>query len=287
MGGKSGGVADVTGAAKEAGYQARLLNQEQTQANRPNQYNPWGSTTWTQDTTSAGPPPVDPSQGNYDNIGDYAAATKQYEADKAAYDGAAIQSGQWTQRETLNPALQASLDAQFETQQGRSELAASRLDDLRNEMGQSMDFDQYGDPIAFDPTEQRQAAEDAAYARSTSRLDPQYQSQQEAMQLQMRNRGLREGDAQYDAAMASFGRDRNDAYEQARLGATAEGRDETGLGLQTNERANALRTQAMQEEMTRRGMTLEEINALMAGQEIEGSTPSSEQSTTIADMLKG
>ena len=46
--GKGGGSKrpDVIGGAREPGEQARELAREQTYANRPDQYNPWGSTHW-------------------------------------------------------------------------------------------------------------------------------------------------------------------------------------------------------------------------------------------------
>ena len=193
----------------------------------------------------------------------------------------------WTQIERLNPLLQRALDAQFGQQAGRSELAQSLLPQLRESMSQPFDWDKYGDPIGYDPTEQRQAAEDAAYGRATARLDPQFQRQEEALEVQLRNKGLRPGDQAYEAEMDRFNRSRTDAYEQARLGATGEGRAETGLGMQQNQLANMLRQQRMQEDLYARGYTLDEINRLMQGQEIEGSSPSMQEKGTIADILSG
>lgn len=250
MGKSSGSSPNVVGAAKETGKQAKELQREQTYANRPDQYNPWGSTQW---TTS---------------IGD---------------DGLT----KYTQRETLNPMLQSSLDSQLGIQQARSGAAgnvASRLGDM---FSTPMDFDQFGGVVGFDPARQRGFAEDAAYGRATSRLDPQFEQRAKELEIDLRNKGLRAGDAAYDAQMETFNRARNDAYEQARMGATLEGRAETGLGLETNERANALRRQQMEEALFQRGLPLEEINRLMQGQEIEGSTPSMQEKATIADKLGG
>lgn len=255
MGGKGGGgggsSTDVRGAARETGKQARELAREQTFANRPNQYNPWGSTEWTWNT--------DPSTG----------------------------IDRWTQTETLNPDLQRTLDAQLGTQAGRAELAQSQLGQLQGNMSTPMDFGQYGDVIGFDPTEQRQTAEDAAYGRATSRLDPQFEEQAQKMEINLRNKGLRAGDAAYDAQMATFNRSKNDAYEQARLGSVEQGRAEFGIGLQGNQYANELRRSQIEEDLYKRGFPLEEINRLMQGQEIEGSTPSSSDQATIADNLRG
>jgi len=254
VGKKSASPTDVAGAARETGQEARWLAREQTAANRPNQYNPWGSTTWERT--------VVPGTEN-DTVPQY----------------------DWTQRETLNPQLQASLNSQFAQQAGRSKLAQSLLPQLQQDMGTPVNWDQYGDVIGFDPTQQRQAAEDAAYQRSVNRLNPQFESQANELEISLRNKGLRPGDQAYDSAMASFGRTKNDAYEQARLGATTEGRSETQLGMETNQLANSLRSQQIQEDLYKRGYTLEQINALMQGQEIEGSSPSMSEKATIADQL--
>lgn len=309
-GGGSSKAPDTVGAAREQGEQARWLAREETIANRPNQVNPWGSTTWTRtpiDYNSASAPSASAysapaattgsalrkydEEGNriwpssQDSSGGSNVMTEQDIADLLARGNTDdVPMYEWTQTETLNPELQASLDAQFEQQRGRSELAASLIPQLQQDMGTPMDWDQYGDPISFDPTEQRQMAEDAAYQRQVNRLDPQYQQQAEALEINLRNKGLRPGDQAYDSAMQNFGRTRNDAYEQARLGSTAEGRQEVATGLNMNERANALRSQQIQEDLYKRGYTLEQINALMAGQEIEGSSPSSSDRATIADI---
>ena len=241
---------DVVGAARETGKQAKELQREQTFANRPDQYNPWGSTKW---STSVGA------------------------------DGMT----KYTQNETFNPALQSSLDSQLGVQQARSGAAGDVASRLGDTFSQPMDFDQFGGVIGFDPSQQRGRAEDAAYGRSTSRLDPQFEQQAKELEINLRNKGLRAGDSAYDAQMETFGRTRNDAYEQARMGATLEGRSETELGLSTNDRANALRRQEMEEALLQRGLPLEEINRLMQGQEIEGSTPSMQEKATIADKLGG
>lgn len=75
-------------------------------------------------------------------------------------------------------------------------------------------------------SDNRGRAEDAAYARSTKRLDPRFAKERSATETRLANRGLRAGDAAYDAEMSTFGTTKNDAYEMARLGATSEGRAE-------------------------------------------------------------
>ncbi len=190
-----------------------------------------------------------------------------------------------------------------------------------------MNFDQYGDVIGFNPEAGpqdfdydimggRQAAEDAAYQRATQRLDPQFESRQASLETDLRNKGLRPGDQAYDAAMANFGRERNDAYEMARLGAVGEGRQESqlsfgqglsaaelnaqlqgqrfGQGAQANQIANALRQQQIMEDLYRRDFNLSEVDRLLQGQMVQGGPPSSGGQTessgggnTVAGYLTG
>lgn len=287
MGKGGGSAADVTGAALETGEQARILNEAQTFANRPGQSNPWGQTSW--EVT----PVWDPVNEVHVNT--------------------------WQQTESLNAPLQASLEAQQGVQQGRSELARAGMGRVYDEMSQPMDFDQYGNPIQmgevgelqdfnYDVGEQRQIAEDAAYQRATSRLDPQFASRESDLQNRLRNQGLAPGDQAYDSAMSNLGRERTDAYDMARLGSVSEGRSEQQLGygqalqqaqfgaqqqqqgfgqnVQQTQIANQLRQQQMQEDLFARGYSLDEVNTLLAGQGIGGGPPTSGgQTQTIAQGL--
>jgi hypothetical protein len=301
--GKGADAPDTVGAARETGEQAIRLNEAQTRANRPNQSNPWGSTNW--ETNQV----WNPVTGNYET--------------------------QWTQTESLDPRLQSALDAQLNVQQGRSDLAEGMMARAWDQYQDPMDFGQFGDVIGpeqvagedrfnfnqglenfeYDPLTFRQNAEDAAYQRATSRLDPQWQAQEQSLMTRLRNQGLSPGDQAYDAAVANFNRSRNDAYEQARLGSVAEGRAEDQMlfgqqlgahqqnvgqqgqlfgqalqgqnmrnsqqqqeyaqAMQNSQYANALRSQQIQEALYQRGYPLSEVERLLAGQSITGGPPSS------------
>ena len=247
--GKGASAPDVTGAARETGEQARLLNSEQTSANRPNQYNPWGSTQWQQ--TAA----LDPVTGE--------------------------PVSRWTQSETLAQPLLQSLQSQMNIGAGRAALAEGAMGRAWQDYSNPFDWSKYGDVQQFnyDPTQQRQMAEDAAYQRQTNRLDPAWDSRQTSLVERLNNQGLRPGDQAYDAAMRNFDMGRNDAYEQARLGSTAEGRSEAdlmfGQSAQQNAIANALRSQSINEGLGQRGYNLSEVERLLNGQLISGGPPSS------------
>lgn len=76
----------------------------------------------------------------------------------------------------------------------------------------------YGDAGAS-----RQRIEDALYARSTARLDPQWQDRTEQARTRLYNQGLQEGDAAYETQMRNLGTAQTDAYDMARNQATAAG----------------------------------------------------------------
>ena len=156
--------------------------------------------------------------------------------------------------------------------QSRNLLAGGLMGRMSDELGSAPNWDQFGDVVGldYDPTQLRAAAEDAAYQRDTMRLDPQFASQQEQLEISLRNKGLREGDQAYDAAMSSFAQDRADAYERARLGAAEQGRTEAqqmyNQQMGSSEYANQLRQQQIQEYLGQRGYTLQTVNDLTAGQ---------------------
>lgn len=234
--GKKTSPPDVVGAAETEGEFSRETARDVTYADRPDQTGPLGEVRWGQEEG------IDPATGE--------PVTK------------------WTQSQTLTPELQGSLDSSLGMMGERSALARSVNERVEGEMGSAPDWEQFGDVKGFDPAQQRQAAEDAAYGRSTSRMDPRFAREAEQLEIKLRNQGLDPGDQAYDAAMESFNFGKNDAYEQARFGATAEGRQEFGVSLQGNERANALRDQQIQEYLAKRGFSLEESKRLSEGQEL-------------------
>ncbi len=235
--GKGSDAPDVSGAAEIEGEYSRETARDVTYADRPDQYNPFGSIQWGTEQVR------DPATGEM--------VTK------------------WTQNQNLNPALQGALDSTMGMMGDRAALSSGMMGRIQDEMGGAPDWEQFGDVVGFDPTQQRQHAEDSAYAKAVSRLDPRFSKQANDLEIKLRNMGLRPGDQAYDAQMSNFSNSRNDAYEQALWGSVAQGRDEFGVALQGNERANALRNQQIQEYLGQRGFSLGEANALQEGQTIQ------------------
>jgi len=229
-------------AAQLQGEANKEVTEQQTWANRPNQYNPWGTVQWDAQKV------WDPTTEQYIN--------------------------QWTQYETLNPQIQQSLDSELALQQGRTDLASQMLGRVGQEIGTPMDWSQYGQQtgLEYDPTELRQRAEDAVYNKAEARINPDFDSRTQQMEIKLRNQGLRPGDQAWNAQMENLERSRGDALERARQDAVMQGRGEAGQLYQQQmgsaDYANKLRQQAIKEDMTRRGFSLNEINALLSGQQV-------------------
>lgn len=76
----------------------------------------------------------------------------------------------------------------------------------------------------------RQRIEDALYARSAARLDPQWQDRESQSRTRLYNMGLTEGDEAFDREARNLGTQRSDAYEQARnVAITAGGQEQSRL----------------------------------------------------------
>lgn len=215
---------DYKGAAEATGESSQRVTQQQTYANRPDQVTPWGRTTWGQQQG------IDPSTGE--------------------------PVTQWSQTQTLRPELEDALGSEVELQGYKSGLARDLMGRIGEGFSEGIDYDQFGSI-----GDMRQKAEDAAYERQTSRLDPRFEQEQEGLEVRLRNQGLRPGTEAYDRAMESFGRTREDAYGQAQSQAVAEGRAETGLSAQ-------LRQQEISEYLQERGVPLNEVNAIISGTQV-------------------
>ena len=261
MGKKSSDPADVVGAAETEGRYARQTARDKTYADRPDQNTLFGQTRWTQQGV------IDPSAGGGGGGGAGGYGGRGGGGGGRGFDGGLGSSDdgrttRWTQTQTLNPEFQDIFDNQTRQNQGLAQMSADMGGRIQDEMGSAADWGQFGDVVGFDPEANRQAAEDASYGRATNRLDPQFEKRRADLDRQLTGRGLRAGDSAYDSAMQNFGTGRNDAYEQARVGSVSEGRQEFGVNLAANERANALRQQQIQEYIGQRGHSLGEQQAL-------------------------
>lgn len=289
MGKKSGPPApDYTAAAERTAESNMEATTAQTWANRPTQVDPWGSVSWS--TQKA----LDPATGK--------------------------EVTQWTQNTQLDPRLQEALDSQIAGQVQRSKMAENLLGRAEAEIASPMDFSglnpwgqapqagniqtglDFGGVQSVEGAQAaRQRAEDAIYNSATSRLDPQWNQRQQQLEAQLANQGISRNSAAYSRAMDDFTRSRNDAYQQAQMGAITGGGAEAqrahgmdlalrgqqvseigqagafgnqaqaqgyGQGMQSAAYQNQLRQAQLQEAMQQRGFSLNEIQALLSGQQV-------------------
>jgi hypothetical protein len=223
---------DYEAAAERTSEGNQALVEQQTVANRPDQYTPWGSSTWDRD-------------------GD-----------------------QWTQNINLSPEQQAALDDQMSIQGSRSGLARDMFGRVGDEFGGLMDWSQFGDYTRDLSTgaEARQQGVDNAYEQYTRRLDPQWEQRMEQQEAALRNQGLNPGDEAYDTQMSNLNLDRTDAYDSAMRSSIGiggqEGERDQRMDLTAGNFGNTVRQAEIAEEMQRRGFSLNEINAILSGQQI-------------------
>lgn len=228
MGGKDApdtpSVGDYMDIARQQAELGKELIREQTTANRPNQYTPYGSSVW-------------------EDLG----------------------NNRWQQTVTLPDIQQAALESQQRTGLGRSEMAEGLVGRAGQELAAPIQWEAMQANEVGTGADARQAAEDALYGRTTSRLDPMWQQREQATYNQLWNQGLRPGDEAWNAAMGNLGRERTDAYQTA-------AREATIYGGQEAERQFGMdfkrRQQAIAEELQRRGASLNEINAALTGQQV-------------------
>ncbi len=241
---------DYEAAARQTAAGNLEMLELQTRANRPDQYTPWGSLTWEELEGTAGT--WNPATGRMEGGSE----------------------GGWVQNIQLDPAQQAALDQQLAITQQRSELAGGLMGRVQDEFGDVMDWSQFNElgQGVEGGDYYNQEAEDALYGRSTSRLDPRFAQKREATESQLRNQGLRPGDEAYDTAMLNLGNEETDAYQQAQYGATlgagAEGARMQGMDIGAGGYNTQLRQQQIAEAMQQRGFSLNEINAILSGQQV-------------------
>lgn len=143
MGKSSPAPVDYKGAAIAEGEASRDLVEQQTWANRPDQINPWGTVSW-QNT-----PVWDPTTGQNIN--------------------------RWTQTQTLSPALQEALGYQMGLTSGRSQLGYGMLGNIAQDLGNPMDWSQYGS-MQMPGDQQMMTGEGPGMWESVAGNLPQYQT---------------------------------------------------------------------------------------------------------------
>lgn len=279
MGKKAAAAPDYTAAAEKQGQSSKEVTNMQTYANRPDQVTPFGTESWTPTHV------VDPATGQ--------SVTK------------------WTQTTKLNPAQQQALDNETAVQSGRTGIAKGMMDRVSKEYGPTMDWSKFVPEVGkldFSKLQKvgggqqyNDAAGKAIYDQFSQRNEPIFARERDQTETRLRNQGLNPGDEAYDNQMAQLEQQHNDARTNASLeatkGAGAEASRLQGMDTQahtigagdTTTQANFQNTgrqQQIAEEMSKRGFSLNEINALLTGQQVGMPSMPGFQNATKSDAVQ-
>jgi hypothetical protein len=296
---------DYTGAAEAQAQSSKEVTEQQTWANRADQFTPWGNQTWQNQQV------WDPATNQYIN--------------------------RWAQTTNLDPTLDAANRAQMDTTLERSNLANSLTGRMNQEFGAGMDWNQFqqggGAVNAPDPSQRgdiqgglstegltnldpsqryNQQANDAIYGQWADRALPQQAKDTDRLRTQLYNMGLKEGDSAYNDEMERQRQTQGDAQRQAQyqatIGSGAEAQRMLGMDastraqmfgergtqgqfgnqaqqqdfgqqqqagqqdfqnlMQSSQYQNQLRQQQIAEAQQARGQSLNEMNALLSGQQV-------------------
>lgn len=138
----------------------------------------------------------------------------------------------YQQVQSYSPQQQALYDQQNQIAQSLGGLAQNNVQRVQQAQNSPLSFDSMTalqssvpgatyNPGNFNATVQR--AEDAAYGKAASRLDPQFAQQESDMRARLAASGISENSDAYRREVDNFSRNRNDAYDVARNSAFGAG----------------------------------------------------------------
>jgi hypothetical protein len=248
---KTAKAPDYTALAQQEAQNQLALNRSTTQANRVDQFTPWGSLTYQHGDGNTF------DQTGYDNA--MQAYQQQMQSNQqprrsVLQDSPAFSSSsyhldssprsawrsnmttpnaptreqfmtgnqdKWSSTMTLNPEVQKILDQTLSgQQQGYSE--------LQNYLKNIQDTSRIPGAVV----NPGQTAQQAIMAR----LNPSFQTREEDLRTRLYNQGVRPGTEAWDNEYRNFGQERNDAFSQAAL---------QGINLDEQARARALQEQSL------------------------------------------
>ena len=182
---------------------------------------------------------------------------------------------QWTSNINLNPAEQASLE-------GQQRIGAAKTGTAESLLGQVAGATK--DPFNWDAMPDTPGsvgdAQSSAYQKLAGNLQPGRGQQQEALHARLLSSGLPEGSEAWKRAEQGL-QDQWTSQDKSMQGqAMSEGRADVSTQSQ-------IRQQAISEEAQRRGMSLNELNALLTGSQVSMPQGFAGAPNTTAGVAKG
>ena len=163
---------------------------------------------------------------------------------------------QWTSNIELSPEQQAANDSQMRIQQGRSNAAETLLGQATGGFQTPFDWDS----MPKTPGSVSEAQQNA-YQTMSGMLEPGRERARSSLDTKLANMGLTSGSEAYGRAQGGLGEQFAQQDKAMMAQALSEGRADVGTQQQ-------MRQQAIAEQAQRRGMTLNELNALLTGQQV-------------------
>lgn len=236
---------DYTSAAIAQGQSDKEIAQYLTQANRVNQVDPYGQTTWTQ---TASPEQTQAKAQAQNELAQYnaAAASKGWERwqpAEVAKQRALIQAkidkageGQWTQTTTLTPEQQKLLNQQQFIGSMQNDRIAGLIRDTANPtaptLGAQRQLQQFDlapqrelqqrtlDIAQMAPQRQLKEADqnniqDLLYGQITKQYGDRFAKEEAAQRAQLANQGFQAGSEGFNTSLNDFTREKNSAYQDA------------------------------------------------------------------------
>lgn len=300
---------DYAGAAKATAEGNLEAARYTTEANRINQYTPYGSIEYSKTQAPA-----------FDQAG-YDAALARYNQQLASQGGTQNQqvpnmpgmpirnrqssltapnmadfttknpSERWSVTTRLSPSQQRQFDVNNQINESLGGVAKQGLGYVQSALDQPLGAPMPLTSSAGDPQLLQKNVMDALYKNSTQYLDPQFSQSDKALEARLANQGITQGSEAYNAAMLNQSNARQQAYESARNAATsgavgaAQGMfgqymGNANLGNQVSAQDFAQR-QAMQQN------PINMLNAVRTGQQMNVATLPTPQNVAMQQGVAG
>ncbi len=188
------------------------------------------------------------------------------------YVADASQPGGYTQQTTLSQPQQGIYDQSTQAQNSALGVANQQIGRVGDALSQTLTNPNLQHSIGGDFNQTVKSAQDAAYNQATSRLDPQFATQENQLRTRLANQGLSQNSAAYQNAQAQFGRDKNDAYSTAQNAAFGQGLQAQNQGFNQSAAqgtfANEASQQGLQNQAYVQNQPLNQFNSLMSSGQV-------------------